>query len=108
MATTILLHSQKKVTACVCLECTQLQRHASLGGATPIHWSPMATKIIAALPSSKVSEKGHTALNPCLTALQPLSHKKFHILFKWSENHRVTTQAHSNAKANSFQPTWVK
>lgn len=79
MATTILLHSQK-VTACVCLECTRLQRQTFffffVGVAVRSDGLPRRPQIVAALPSSKVSKEGHTVLNPFLTALRCLIHEK--------------------------------
>lgn len=106
MATTILLHSQK-VTACVCLECTRLQRQTFVGSAMQSSSLPWWPLIVAALPSSKVSKEGHTALNPFLTTLHCLSHEKLHILFKQSKNQRFILQVHSNAKPGNFQPTLV-
>lgn len=79
MATTILLHSQK-VTACVCLECTWLQRQTFVGGAVQSSGLPRQPQIVAALPSSTVRKEGYTALNPFLTALQ--HSEELHILFK--------------------------
>lgn len=96
MATTILLHSQK-VTACVCLECTRSQRQNICGQCGAIQ------QIVAALPSSKVSKEGHTALNPFLTALQCSSHEKASHPFQTVQK---IVQVHSNAKPSNFQPTW--
>lgn len=60
-ATTILLHS-RQVTACVCLECTRLQRQTFRGQCGAMRCDAVVSHgdrgIVAALPSSKSKRRG--------------------------------------------------
>lgn len=113
MATTILLHSQK-VTACVCLECTRLQRQTFffffVGVAVRSDGLPRRPQIVAALPSSKVSKEGHTVLNPFLTALRCLIHEKksFTSFFSPKNSPRIICyESIPTQSSGVFQPAWV-